>query len=66
VDFVCPAARLIVEIDGGQHSDQAAYDAKRSEYLAREGYFVIRFWNNEVLGNLEGVFRAIQIALRKE
>jgi very-short-patch-repair endonuclease len=66
VDFVCPAAKLIIEIDGGQHSDQADYDAKRSEYLAREGYRVIRFWNNEVLGNLDGVFRTIQIALRKE
>lgn len=53
VDFICIAARLIVEVGGGQHSVEA--DAKRTAALEAQGYCVIRFWNNEVLGNLEGV-----------
>ncbi|MFT4026768.1 MAG: endonuclease domain-containing protein [Novosphingobium sp.] len=61
VDFVCIAARLIVEVDGGQHSEEA--DAKRTAALKAQGYRVIRFWNNEVLGNLEGVLIRLGEAL---
>jgi len=57
LDFYCPAMMLAVEIDGGQHldSDNRAYDEARSEYLQAQGIDVIRFWNHEVLQNMEGV-----------
>jgi very-short-patch-repair endonuclease len=54
-DFVCPAEKLVIEIDGGQHAEDADYDRRRTEALEREGYRVIRFWNNDVLSNVEGV-----------
>jgi len=61
LDFYCPSKRLCVEIDGGQHNttDGKESDAIRSEYLAQQGIHVIRFWNNEVLRNLEGVLQRI-------
>jgi very-short-patch-repair endonuclease len=52
VDFVCPARRLIVELDGGQHADQQDYDAARTAFLEGQGYRVMRFQNGEVLRNL--------------
>lgn len=55
VDFVCYESRLVVEVDGGQHDEQAEKDARRTEILEDAGFRVIRFWNNEVLGNCEGV-----------
>lgn len=63
VDFCCIKKRLIVEVDGGQHLDQAEYDAERTNFLSSQGYRVIRFWNNEVMKNIEGVLRAILVAL---
>ncbi len=57
-DFVCHARRLVIEVDGGQHSGSTS-DAVRDEWLEAEGYRVLRFWNNEVLGNLEGVLERI-------
>jgi very-short-patch-repair endonuclease len=66
VDFVCFEARLIVEIDGGQHaSAQAAYDAKRDAWLRGEGFRILRFWNNDVLKNLGGVLERVAEALRE-
>ena len=62
-DFVCHAARLIVEIDGGQHDPSSEAEASRTRFLEAEGYRVLRFWNNEVLGNREGVHAAIADAL---
>ena len=60
VDFVCEENKLIVEVDGGQHGDQQVeYDEKRTEYLESEGYQVLRFWNNEVLTNMDGVLIVI-------
>lgn len=59
VDFVCMSARLAIELDGGQHAEQKAYDDERSRYLEREGFDVLRFWNNEVLCNLDGVLQVI-------
>jgi very-short-patch-repair endonuclease len=47
--------RLAVEIDGGQHADRVGHDAQRSSYLEAQGYRVLRFWDNEVLQNIEGV-----------
>ena len=50
-DFACHAARLIVEIDGGQHDPSSESEASRTRFLEGEGYRVLRFWNNEVLDN---------------
>ena len=63
-DFVCRERRLIVEVDGGQHNESAA-DAIRDRRLMDEGYRVLRFWNNDVLGNIEGVLMTIQAELSK-
>jgi very-short-patch-repair endonuclease len=57
-DFVCDAARLIVELDGGQHTPET--DAPRTRLLEANGYTVIRFWNDEVLHNTEGVIEEIR------
>ena len=54
VDFACLAARLVIEVDGGQHAGLAS-DVGRDAYLCRSGYRVLRFWNNDVLANIEGV-----------
>ena len=59
VDFFCPDGKLIVEVDGGQHALDAARDEKRTNWLESEGYRVVRFWNNVVLGNTDGVLDAI-------
>jgi very-short-patch-repair endonuclease len=53
VDFLCVEAGLVVELDGGQHTDQAAYDDRRTAYLEGLGLRVIRFWNSAVLTNRE-------------
>jgi len=58
-DFVCHEARLIVEIDGGQHEPSAPREIERTAFLQSEGHRVLRFWNNEVLENLDGVSQAI-------
>ena len=62
LDFLCRDARLVVEVDGGQHSEQVAYDARRSAYLARAGLRVLRFWNRDVLANTHGVCLTILAA----
>src|ERR1700690_568397 len=54
-DLACPAHRLVIELDGGQHAARIEADTERSAELAQHGYRVIRFWNNEVLDNLDGV-----------
>ena len=58
-DFCADAAGVIVELDGGQHAEQTRRDARRSRYLERLGYTVIRYWNNDVVTNLEGVLADI-------
>ena len=65
VNFVCLRHRLVVEIDGGQHADRVQADAARSAWLESQGFRVLRFWNNDVLGNTNGVLEAIRQALRK-
>ena len=58
LDFYCPQKKLAVELDGGQHNqpDNIEYDKVRSEYLKAHGIETLRFWNNDVLMNIEGVF----------
>ena len=61
VDFYCPAIRLAIEVDGGQHNEHRhqADDERRSQWLRSKGVTVLRFWNNDVLGNVEGVWEEI-------
>ena len=63
VDFVTRKARLVIELDGGQHDWRQESDALRTRHIEAAGYRVLRFWNNDVLGNLEGVLGEIQRAL---
>ena len=60
-DFCCLAARLVIEVDGGQHSERA--DAGRTAWLKANGFRLIRFWNNDVLTNMDGVLTVIAEAL---
>ena len=63
VDFVCFEKRLVVEVDGGQHSEQIDYDLKRSAWLEKQGFRVLRFWDNQVLKEIEGIKEMIIGAL---
>ena len=58
-DFVSFDARLIVEADGGQHSDQEAYDARRTAWLEAQGFTVLRFWNRHILKRTDAVMEVI-------
>jgi very-short-patch-repair endonuclease len=62
-DFMCSDAMLIVELDGGQHGVVIEKDAARTVALEAAGYTVMRFWNNDVLSNTNGVLEAIRLAL---
>jgi very-short-patch-repair endonuclease len=62
-DFVCFAARLVIEVDGGQHATLRPADARRDRWLAAQGFRLLRFWNNDVLDNLDGVLQTIAVAL---
>lgn len=64
-DFICIEKKLIIELDGSQHLEQEQYDEERTKYLETQGYKVIRFWNNDVMNNIEGVILAIMNALEK-
>jgi very-short-patch-repair endonuclease len=62
-DFACVEMKLVVELDGGQHQEQVAYDERRTAFMRMHGWTVLRFWNNDVLGNLEGVLATVIDAL---
>jgi very-short-patch-repair endonuclease len=62
-DFASHKAKLIIEVDGGQHGERSASDAERTRLFEANGYRVLRYWNNEVLANIEGVLEDIQRAL---
>ena len=62
-DIACHRAKLVIEVDGSQHSDAADYDAERTAFLEARGYKVLRFWNNQVLQELDSVLTAIATAL---
>ena len=59
VDFVALDLKIVIEVDGGQHDMRAAQDAGRTRILEQWGYHVVRFWNNDVLGNIDGVLEVI-------
>ena len=63
VDFVCTERWLVVELDGGRHLDHQDYDDARTRYLQAKGYRVLRFWNNDVLTNIESVLEVVTNAL---
>ena len=67
-DFVCRSKKVIIEIDGAQHAEEQAikYDKKRTEFLEKNGYKVIRFWNAEVFGDINGVLEAILAFLKEK
>ncbi len=58
-DFFCESANVVVELDGGQHASQTEWDVKRTKVLQEAGILVLRFWNNEVIENIEGVLAEI-------
>jgi very-short-patch-repair endonuclease len=62
VDFVCLGKKLIIELDGGQHAllEEMEKDTQRDAWLEKEGYVVMRFWDNEVLTNMNGVLERIK------
>ena len=64
VDFICLEKRLVIEVDGGQHSEQVAYDVERDIWLRDQGFNVLRFWNHDVLKNIDGVVDVVVQALR--
>jgi very-short-patch-repair endonuclease len=65
VDFACPERKLIVELDGGHHSEQISSDVDRTRWLEGQGFRVLRFWNNEIQSNLRGVKDTIYKALNE-
>ena len=63
-DFACLEAKLIVELDGGQHAEAAEYDESRTRFMEAQGFRVLRFWNNEVLAKKDAVLeRILQVLL---
>jgi very-short-patch-repair endonuclease len=65
VDFFCADAHLIVELDGGQHAARTDADAQRTKVLEAMGYMVLRYWNNDVMQNIDGVLEDIYAALER-
>jgi len=60
VDFLAYSPKLVIELDGGQHQDSRSYDEKRDDCLRRNGFLVLRFWDNDIFENLNGVLEAIR------
>ena len=65
LDFVCLENKLVIEVDGGQHGQQAGYDENRTQELHAAGFRVLRFWNNEVLKEIESVKEKIGLAVQE-
>src|SRR3990172_12937668 len=66
VDFCSVKEKLVIELDGSEHIEQAEYDAERSRFLESRGYKVIRFWNNQIMNDINGVIRALILAMEPE
>jgi very-short-patch-repair endonuclease len=64
-DFCAPRKRLIIEVDGSQHLDREEYDTERTAFLESKGYRVLRFWNDEILNDIEAVLQVIYDALKE-
>jgi very-short-patch-repair endonuclease len=65
VDFCCPAQKLVIELDGGQHTDRSEYDAQRTTFLESKGFRVLRFWNHDMLQKPQAVAEKILSELLK-
>lgn len=65
VDFACYDPHIVIELDGGQHANQQAYDGKRDAWLRTQGFLVLRFWNHEVIANVDGVIEVIVESLNR-
>ena len=65
VDFACMKAKLVIELDGGQHAAAVDSDSRRTQWLESQGFTVLRFWNNAIIEELEGVLETIRAALLK-
>ena len=63
VDFVCLEEKLIIELDGGQHAESVEYDQERDSWLRKQGYTMLRFWNNELMNEMESVLEQIRLTL---
>jgi very-short-patch-repair endonuclease len=59
VNFCAPRRKLIIELDGSHHLEQEEYDQERTKYLESKGYKVLRFWNNQVMNDIESVIKAV-------
>lgn len=66
VDFCAPRKKLIIELDGSQHLEQQDYDAERTEFLKSKGYKVLRFWNNDVMNDIDSVLNVIWDTLNEQ
>jgi very-short-patch-repair endonuclease len=64
-DFVCLEAQLVIELDGGQHQQQSAYDERRDRAIAEQGFRVLRFWNDQVFRETDAVLSVILAALEE-
>ena len=63
IDFVCLEKKVVVELDGSQHAENISYDENRTSYLKERGFYVLRYWNNEVLDRMECVLEDILLHL---
>lgn len=63
VDFACLSLKLVIELDGSQHMSNTGYDDRRAKFLTRQGYKVVRFWNNELLEQTDSVLEALTLTL---
>ena len=66
VDFVCLERKVVIEVDGGHHQEQVPYDTDRTTWLESQGFQVLRFWNHEVLTDMEAVQEALLVALQED
>ncbi len=62
-DFLCYEVKMVIEVDGGQHAGQKQYDEKRDHWMASQGFRVLRFWDHEVLTNINGVLEKIMVQI---
>ena len=65
VDFLCEDPPIIIELDGGQHMEQQGYDQARSDWLVKNRFLVLRYWNNDVLENMQSVLENIFLSIQE-